>query len=96
MAGAKLGERDLTERQDGNARDIRGGKDGNWARCRWVLFLQEILPAPSGVTAVARAEAVVLGITSVRETLLPLLSLRGAYSALPRLRLPMIVKRSLS
>ena len=39
--------------------------------------VQEVLPAPAGVTAVARAEAVVLGITSVRETLLPLLSLRG-------------------
>ena len=39
--------------------------------------VQEILPAPSAVTAVARAEAVVLGITSVRDTLLPLLSLRG-------------------
>jgi purine-binding chemotaxis protein CheW len=39
--------------------------------------VQEILPAPSAVTAVARAEAVVLGITSVRDTLLLLLSLRG-------------------
>jgi purine-binding chemotaxis protein CheW len=39
--------------------------------------VQEILPAPSDVMAVARAEAVVLGITSVRDTLLPLLSLRG-------------------
>jgi len=39
--------------------------------------VQEILPAPASVTAVARAEAVVLGITSVRDTLMPLLSLRG-------------------
>jgi purine-binding chemotaxis protein CheW len=39
--------------------------------------VQEILPAPSEVTAVARTEAVVLGITSVRNTLLPLLSLRA-------------------
>jgi purine-binding chemotaxis protein CheW len=39
--------------------------------------VQEILPAPDSITAVARAEAVVLGITSVRNTLLPLLSLRG-------------------
>ena len=38
--------------------------------------VQEILPAPS-LSAVARAEAVVLGITSVRDTLIPLLSLRG-------------------
>ena len=46
--------------------------------------VQEILPAPSsGVTAVVRAEAVVLGITSVRDTLLPLLSLRGLLGFAP-------------
>ncbi|HZO22581.1 MAG TPA: chemotaxis protein CheW [Steroidobacteraceae bacterium] len=39
--------------------------------------VEEILPAPASVTAVARAEAVVLGVTSVRDTLLPLLSLRA-------------------
>ena len=39
--------------------------------------VQEILPAPSTITRVARAEAVVLGMVSVRDTLLPLLSLRG-------------------
>lgn len=39
--------------------------------------VQEILPVPATMTAVARAEAVVLGITSVRDTLMPLLSLRG-------------------
>lgn len=39
--------------------------------------VQEIIPAPAAITAVARAEDVVLGITSVRDTLLPLLSLRG-------------------
>jgi purine-binding chemotaxis protein CheW len=39
--------------------------------------VQEILPLPSTLTAVARAEAVVLGMTSVRDTLMPLLSLRG-------------------
>jgi purine-binding chemotaxis protein CheW len=38
--------------------------------------VQEILQAPSRVTAVAHAEAVVLGITSVRDKLMPLLSLR--------------------
>jgi purine-binding chemotaxis protein CheW len=38
--------------------------------------VQEILPAPAEITAVARAEAAVLGITSVRDRLLPLLSLR--------------------
>jgi purine-binding chemotaxis protein CheW len=39
--------------------------------------VQEILPLPATMTAVARAEAVVLGITSVRDGLMPLLSLRG-------------------
>jgi purine-binding chemotaxis protein CheW len=39
--------------------------------------VQEILPVPATMTAVARAEAVVLGITSVRDTLMPLLSLRA-------------------
>ncbi len=39
--------------------------------------VQEILPAQSAVTAVARADAVVLGITAVRGALLPLLSMRG-------------------
>jgi purine-binding chemotaxis protein CheW len=39
--------------------------------------VQEILPLPPTLTAVARAEAVVLGMTSVRDTLMPLLSLRG-------------------
>jgi purine-binding chemotaxis protein CheW len=42
-----------------------------------LAVVQEILPAPSGVTAVARTDAVVLGISSVRGALLPLLSLRG-------------------
>jgi purine-binding chemotaxis protein CheW len=39
--------------------------------------VQEILSVPSTLTAIARADAVVLGITSVRDTLMPLLSLRG-------------------
>jgi purine-binding chemotaxis protein CheW len=39
--------------------------------------VQEILPMPATMTAVARTETVVLGITSVRDTLMPLLSLRG-------------------
>jgi len=38
--------------------------------------IQEILPAPETRTAVPRAEALVLGVTSLRGTLLPLLSLR--------------------
>ena len=39
--------------------------------------VQEILPAPAAVTAVAQAEAAILGMTSVRDRLLPLLSLRA-------------------
>jgi len=38
--------------------------------------VQEILPAPAQVNAVAHAEAAVIGLTSVRDRLLPLLSLR--------------------
>ena len=38
--------------------------------------VQEILPAPTVRAAVPRAEALVLGVTSLRGTLLPLLSLR--------------------
>src|SRR5688572_11375761 len=39
--------------------------------------VQEILPAPAAVTLVPRAETLVLGVTSLRDRLLPLLSLRG-------------------
>jgi purine-binding chemotaxis protein CheW len=39
--------------------------------------VQEVLPAQSTPTAVPRAESLVLGITSLRGVLLPLLSLRG-------------------
>ena len=39
--------------------------------------VQEVLPAPSITAAVPRAETVVLGVTSLRGTLLPLLSLRA-------------------
>ncbi|HEX5460202.1 MAG TPA: chemotaxis protein CheW [Steroidobacteraceae bacterium] len=39
--------------------------------------VQEIIPAPAGVIAVAHSEATVLGLTAVRDTLLPLLSLRS-------------------
>jgi purine-binding chemotaxis protein CheW len=39
--------------------------------------VQEILPLPATSAAVARSEAVVLGMTTVRNTLLPLMSLRG-------------------
>lgn len=41
-----------------------------------VSDVQEILPAPETVTAVTKADAAVLGITAVRDRLLPLLSLR--------------------
>jgi purine-binding chemotaxis protein CheW len=39
--------------------------------------VQEIIPAPAHVTALAHSEAMVLGLTAVRDTLLPLLSLRS-------------------
>lgn len=39
--------------------------------------VQEIIPSPAAITSVARSDDVVLGITSVRDMLLPLLSLRG-------------------
>jgi purine-binding chemotaxis protein CheW len=39
--------------------------------------VQEILPMPETIAAVARTESIVLGVISFRETLLPLLSLRG-------------------
>ena len=39
--------------------------------------VQEIIPAPASVTGMAHSEAVVLGLTAVRDTLLPLLSLRA-------------------
>ena len=39
--------------------------------------VKEVLPAPEAITRIARTEAVVLGVVSLREKLLPLLSLRG-------------------
>ena len=39
--------------------------------------VQEILPAPETLAAAPRAEALVLGVAAFRDTLLPLLSLRG-------------------
>ena len=39
--------------------------------------VQEILPAPTSLAVMPRAEALVLGVTAFRDTLLPLLSLRG-------------------
>jgi purine-binding chemotaxis protein CheW len=39
--------------------------------------VQEILPVPSSIAAFARAEALVMGVVSVRDSLLPLMSLRG-------------------
>ncbi|THD81722.1 MAG: hypothetical protein E7812_02585 [Phenylobacterium sp.] len=39
--------------------------------------VQEIVPAPAASTAVPRSEAVLLGVMPYRDTLLPLLSLRG-------------------
>jgi purine-binding chemotaxis protein CheW len=45
--------------------------------------VQEILPAPESVTLVPRAEALVLGVAGFRDTLLPLLSLRGLLGFAP-------------
>jgi purine-binding chemotaxis protein CheW len=42
-----------------------------------VEAVQEILPAPSNLAVAPRSEALVLGVTAFRDTLLPLLSLRG-------------------
>lgn len=39
--------------------------------------VQEVIPAPQTRTAIPKAEALVLGVTALRGTLLPLLSLRG-------------------
>ena len=39
--------------------------------------VEEIIPAPASVIALAHSEATVLGLTAVRDMLLPLLSLRG-------------------
>jgi purine-binding chemotaxis protein CheW len=39
--------------------------------------VQEILPAPADLAVAPRAEALVLGVAAFRDTLLPLLSLRG-------------------
>ncbi|MEO8465273.1 MAG: chemotaxis protein CheW [Gammaproteobacteria bacterium] len=46
--------------------------------------VQEILPAPATLVAVPRAEALVLGVTSLRDRLLPLLSLRGLLGFPPK------------
>ena len=42
-----------------------------------VEAVQEILPAPSNLAVAPRSETLVLGVTAFRDTLLPLLSLRG-------------------
>lgn len=39
--------------------------------------VREVVPAPASLAVVPRAEQVVLGVTAYRDTLLPLLSLRG-------------------
>jgi purine-binding chemotaxis protein CheW len=42
-----------------------------------LAVVEEILPVPSSVTTITKADAVIVGFTAVRDTLLPLLSLRG-------------------
>ncbi len=46
--------------------------------------VQEILPAPATLVAMPRAEALVLGVTSLRDRLLPLLSLRALLGFPPK------------
>jgi purine-binding chemotaxis protein CheW len=46
--------------------------------------VQEILSAPATLVAVPRAETLVLGVTSLRDRLLPLLSLRGLLGLPPK------------
>jgi purine-binding chemotaxis protein CheW len=48
--------------------------------------VEEILPAPAVLMALPRAEALVLGVTAVRDRLLPLLSLRGLLGFPPAAR----------
>jgi purine-binding chemotaxis protein CheW len=45
--------------------------------------VREILPSPAQVSPLPRAEALILGMTSHRDTLLPLLSLRGLLGLPP-------------
>jgi purine-binding chemotaxis protein CheW len=42
-----------------------------------LAVVEEILPAPSTVTTISQTDAVIVGFTAVRDSLLPLLSLRG-------------------
>ena len=42
-----------------------------------LAVVEEILPVPPSVTTMTKADAVIVGFTAVRDTLLPLLSLRG-------------------
>lgn len=42
-----------------------------------LAVVEEILPAPSSVTTISRTDSVSIGFTAVRDTLIPLLSLRG-------------------
>ena len=46
--------------------------------------VQEIVPAPATLVAMPRAETLVLGVTSLRNRLLPLLSLRGLLGFPPK------------
>jgi purine-binding chemotaxis protein CheW len=45
--------------------------------------VQEILPAPETLATLPRTEAMILGVTTSRDTLLPLLSLRGLLGFAP-------------
>ncbi|HEY2682515.1 MAG TPA: chemotaxis protein CheW [Steroidobacteraceae bacterium] len=47
--------------------------------------VEEILPAPPSVTTISKTDGVIVGFTAVRDSLLPLLSLRGLLGFAPPL-----------
>lgn len=42
-----------------------------------LIVVEELLPLPASVSAITRVDTVILGFTSIRDSLIPLLSLRG-------------------
>ena len=99
LLGAAFAQRSVRQRQLRSASDAAAqASDARQARDAQMLVtfevagqeyalsleaVQEILPAPEAVTRVARTDAVVLGVISLREKLLPLLSLRGLLGFAP-------------
>jgi purine-binding chemotaxis protein CheW len=98
LLGAAFAQRSVRQRQLRSVSDAAQASDARQAPDAQMLVtfevagqeyalsieaVQEILPAPDSVTRVARTEAVVLGVISLREKLLPLLSLRGLLGFAP-------------